>query len=77
MGTPADQAAVADSLANPAALDYFVELAGRLDAVAETRYASETRPTPVAGVCDDALRLVQRPVGRTRSESCTEHATCG
>jgi acetoacetyl-CoA synthetase len=32
MGTPADQAASRDSLANPEALDYFVELAGRLDA---------------------------------------------
>jgi acetoacetyl-CoA synthetase len=32
MGTPADQAASRDSLANPAALDYFVELAGSLAA---------------------------------------------
>ncbi|HJX33435.1 MAG TPA: acetoacetate--CoA ligase, partial [Solirubrobacterales bacterium] len=32
MGTPAEQAASRDSLANPAALDYFVELAGTLDA---------------------------------------------
>jgi acetoacetyl-CoA synthetase len=32
MGTPAEQAASRDSLANPAALDYFVELAGSLDA---------------------------------------------
>jgi acetoacetyl-CoA synthetase len=31
MGTPPDQAASRDSLANPAALDYFVELAGTLD----------------------------------------------
>jgi acetoacetyl-CoA synthetase len=31
-GTPTAQAASRDSLANPAALDYFVELAGRLDA---------------------------------------------
>jgi acetoacetyl-CoA synthetase len=31
MGTPADQAASRDSLANPASLDYFVELAGKLD----------------------------------------------
>ncbi len=31
-GTPAERAASRDSLANPAALDYFVELAGRLDA---------------------------------------------
>jgi acetoacetyl-CoA synthetase len=30
MGTPAEQAASRDSLANPAALDYFVELAGSL-----------------------------------------------
>jgi hypothetical protein len=30
MGTPADQAASRDSLANPAALDAFVELAGNL-----------------------------------------------
>jgi acetoacetyl-CoA synthetase len=30
-GTPPEQAASRDSLANPAALDYFVELAGRLD----------------------------------------------
>ena len=30
MGTPAEQAASRDSLANPAALDYFAELAGRL-----------------------------------------------
>jgi acetoacetyl-CoA synthetase len=30
MGTPPEQAASRDSLANPAALDYFVELAGRL-----------------------------------------------
>ena len=29
MGTPADQAASRDSLANPAALDYFTELAKR------------------------------------------------
>jgi acetoacetyl-CoA synthetase len=29
-GTPPDQAASRDSLANPASLDYFVELAGRL-----------------------------------------------
>jgi acetoacetyl-CoA synthetase len=32
MGTPADQAASRDSLANPASLDYFVELAGELQA---------------------------------------------
>jgi acetoacetyl-CoA synthetase len=32
MGTPAEQAASRDSLANPAALDYFVEMAARLDA---------------------------------------------
>jgi acetoacetyl-CoA synthetase len=32
MGTPAEQAASRDSLANPVALDYFVELAGTLDA---------------------------------------------
>jgi acetoacetyl-CoA synthetase len=31
MGTPAEQAASRDSLANPAALDYFVELAASLD----------------------------------------------
>ena len=31
MGTPPEQAASRDSLANPASLDYFVELAGRLD----------------------------------------------
>ncbi|MDX6582471.1 MAG: acetoacetyl-CoA synthetase [Solirubrobacterales bacterium] len=31
MGTPAEQAASRDSLANPAALDYFVELAGRIE----------------------------------------------
>jgi acetoacetyl-CoA synthetase len=31
MGTPAEQAASRDSLANPAALDYFVEMAARLD----------------------------------------------
>jgi acetoacetyl-CoA synthetase len=35
-GTPADQAASRESLANPAALDYFVELAGRLEAEAPT-----------------------------------------
>jgi acetoacetyl-CoA synthetase len=29
-GTPAETAASKDSLANPAALDYFVELSGRL-----------------------------------------------
>jgi len=29
MGTPAEQAASRDSLANPAALDYFVEMARR------------------------------------------------
>jgi acetoacetyl-CoA synthetase len=32
MGTPVDKAASRDSLANPAALDYFVEMAKRLDA---------------------------------------------
>jgi acetoacetyl-CoA synthetase len=32
MGTPAEQAASRDSLANPAALDYFTEMAGRLEA---------------------------------------------
>jgi acetoacetyl-CoA synthetase len=31
MGTPPEKAASRDSLANPAALDYFVELAGSLD----------------------------------------------
>ena len=31
MGTPTEQAASRDSLANPVALDYFVELAGRLE----------------------------------------------
>ena len=31
MGAPADQAASRDSLANPKALDFFVELAARLD----------------------------------------------
>ena len=31
MGTPADQAASRDSLANPAALDWFVEFAGTLE----------------------------------------------
>jgi acetoacetyl-CoA synthetase len=33
MGTPAEQAASRDSLANPAALDYFVEMAKRLQPV--------------------------------------------
>jgi acetoacetyl-CoA synthetase len=32
MGTPVEQAASRDSLANPAALDYFTEMAGRLEA---------------------------------------------
>jgi acetoacetyl-CoA synthetase len=32
MGTPVEQAASRDSLANPAALDYFAEMAARLDA---------------------------------------------
>ncbi|HWA55043.1 MAG TPA: acetoacetate--CoA ligase [Solirubrobacterales bacterium] len=32
MGTPAEQAASRDSLANPAALDYFTEMAGRREA---------------------------------------------
>ncbi len=31
MGTPPEQAASRDSLANPAALDYFVELSTKLD----------------------------------------------
>jgi acetoacetyl-CoA synthetase len=31
-GTPPERAASRDSLANPAALDWFVELAGRLEA---------------------------------------------
>jgi acetoacetyl-CoA synthetase len=31
MGTPAEKAASRDSLANPAALDYFTEMAGRLE----------------------------------------------
>ena len=31
MGTPAEQAASRDSLANPAALDYFTEMAGSLE----------------------------------------------
>jgi acetoacetyl-CoA synthetase len=31
MGTPPEKAASRDSLANPAALDYFVAMAGRLD----------------------------------------------
>ncbi len=31
MGTPVEKAASRDSLANPAALDWFVDLAGRLD----------------------------------------------
>ena len=30
MGTPPEKAASRDSLANPASLDYFVELAGQL-----------------------------------------------
>ena len=34
MGTPADQAASRDSLANPAALDWFTDLAGKLAASA-------------------------------------------
>ena len=34
MGAPPEQAASRESLANPAALDYFVELAGRLPTVA-------------------------------------------
>ena len=32
MGTPVERAASRDSLANPAALDYFIEMAGRLEA---------------------------------------------
>ena len=32
MGTPVEQAVSRDSLANPAALDHFVELAARLHA---------------------------------------------
>ena len=32
MGTPAEKAASRDSLANPAALDYFTEMAARLEA---------------------------------------------
>ena len=45
MGTPAEQAASRDSLANPAALDYFVELAGehRADAL---RRPGERSPRP-------------------------------
>ncbi len=35
MGTPAEQAASRDSLANPASLDFFVELAAELDRPAE------------------------------------------
>jgi acetoacetyl-CoA synthetase len=31
LGTPPEKAASRDSLANPAALDWFVELAGRLE----------------------------------------------
>jgi acetoacetyl-CoA synthetase len=31
MGTPADEAASRDSLANPAALEFFVELSSKLD----------------------------------------------
>ena len=31
MGTPAEHAASRDSLANPAALDYFTEMAARLE----------------------------------------------
>jgi hypothetical protein len=34
MGTPVAEAASVESLANPRALDYFVELAGRLKAAA-------------------------------------------
>jgi acetoacetyl-CoA synthetase len=37
MGTPAEQAASIDSLANPRALDYFVALAGRLQGPAPQR----------------------------------------
>ena len=34
MGTPPESAASRDSLANPAALDFFVELAGSLEQTA-------------------------------------------
>ncbi len=37
MGTPAEQAASRDSLANPAALDYFTEMAARLPRLSERR----------------------------------------
>ena len=48
MGTPAEQAASRDSLANPAALDYFVELAGRLDDVERRRRLRRPRRSVAA-----------------------------
>ncbi len=57
MGTPAEQAASRDSLANPASLDYFVELAGR---AGSAQPDSEPRG-PLARPRDDLLGALDTP----------------
>ncbi len=37
MGAPVEKAVSRDSLANPAALDYFIEMAGKLQAAGKPR----------------------------------------
>ena len=58
-GTPVEQAASRDSLANPAALDFFVELATELASAAPDASGelAEQRLGPLAGAGDDLVGL--------------------
>ena len=63
MGTPADQAASRESLANPAALDYFVNLC---------RVLGGAIPGPTPGFCDEdgphmATFIITRSTGGART----------
>ena len=48
MGTPAEQAASRDSLANPAALDYFTEMAAAAGGLSRGARAPAAAPRPAA-----------------------------
>ena len=80
MGTPAEKAASRDSLANPAALDYFTELAARLDGLSPAPSAPpagrpqhrQHREAPAGGDEDAAER---RRSGSASASTTTEQPT--
>ena len=84
MGTPAEQAASRDSLANPAALDYFTEMAARLDDLSRprgarrrsiARSARQHREAPAGGDEDAAEHVAREVPGEDHAPSRPTAAT--